>query len=127
MAHYILGLLESSEPGLVYGRYGPRLFKSWKGVQQFENLIYLLKRRPTSRQAVRQLFDSTDLEESHEDVPCGVHSAILDTRGGKLHLVVYMRSNHVVKGLPHDIFCFTMLQEMVAMNFGKSFTSRRRR
>ena len=25
-----------------------------------------------------------------------------------------MRSNDVIKGLPHDIFCFTMLQEMVA-------------
>jgi thymidylate synthase len=113
VAHYIPAYRKSSEQGLVYGGYGPRLFKSWKGVQQFENLIYLLKRRPTSRQAVLQLFDSTDLAEPHEDVPCTCTLQFL-IRGGKLHLVVYMRSNDVVKGLPHDIFCFTMLQEMVA-------------
>ena len=87
--------------------------KTWKGVQQFENLIELLKKRPTSRQAVLQLFDSTDLAKPHEDVPCTCTLQFL-MRGGKLHLVVYMRSNDVIKGLPHDIFCFTMLQEMVA-------------
>jgi hypothetical protein len=46
------------------------LFKDWKGVQQFEILIELLKQRPTSRQAVLQLFDSTDLAKPHKDVPC---------------------------------------------------------
>ena len=35
-------------------------------------------------------------------------------RDGKLHLIVYMRSNDVIWGLPHDVFCFTMLQEIVA-------------
>jgi len=39
VAHYISAYRKSSEKGLVYGGYGPRLFKSWKGVQQFENLI----------------------------------------------------------------------------------------
>jgi thymidylate synthase len=113
VAHYIPAYRKSSEKGVVYGGYGPRLFKSWKDVQQFENLVELLRKRPTSRQAVLQLFDSTDLAEPHEDVPCTCTLQFL-IRGGKLHLVVYMRSNDVIKGLPHDIFCFTMLQEMVA-------------
>src|SRR5580693_2545295 len=83
-----------SERGLVYGGYGPRLFKDWKGVQQFEILIELLKQRPTSRQAVLQLFDSTDLAKPHKDVPCTCTLQFL-MRDGKLHLVVYMRSNDV--------------------------------
>lgn len=113
VAHYIKAYQKFSERGLVYGGYGPRLFKDWKGVQQFEILIELLKQRPTSRQAVLQLFDSTDLAKPHKDVPCTCTLQFL-MRDGKLHLVVYMRSNDVIKGLPHDIFCFTMLQEMVA-------------
>jgi len=113
VAHYIKAYRNFSEGGLVYGGYGPRLFTNWKGVQQFENLIELLRQRPSSRQAVLQLFDSTDLAKPHKDVPCTCTLQFL-IRGGKLDLVVYMRSNDVIKGLPHDIFCFTMLQEIVA-------------
>jgi thymidylate synthase len=39
-------------------------------------------------------------------------------RGGALHLVAHMRSNDVYKGLPHDVFCFTMLQEVAARSLG---------
>jgi len=35
-------------------------------------------------------------------------------RNDKLVLVVYMRSNDAFLGLPHDMFCFTMLQEIIA-------------
>jgi thymidylate synthase len=35
-------------------------------------------------------------------------------RDDRLHLVVTMRSNDAYLGLPHDVFCFTMLQEIVA-------------
>jgi thymidylate synthase len=39
-------------------------------------------------------------------------------REGRLHLIVQMRSNDVVWGLPYDIFLFTMLQEMLALRLG---------
>jgi thymidylate synthase len=35
-------------------------------------------------------------------------------RGSVLHMSVTMRSNDAYLGLPHDVFCFTMLQELVA-------------
>jgi thymidylate synthase len=33
-------------------------------------------------------------------------------------MLVYMRSNDVFLGLPHDVFCFTMLQEIIAASLG---------
>jgi thymidylate synthase len=39
-------------------------------------------------------------------------------RGGLRNLVVYMRSNEAYKGLAHDIFAFTMLQEIMAREIG---------
>ena len=35
-------------------------------------------------------------------------------REGKLSMITYMRSNDLYLGFPHDIFCFTLLQELVA-------------
>jgi thymidylate synthase len=32
-----------------------------------------------------------------------------------LNLAVYMRSNDAYLGLPHDLFCFTLLQELIAL------------
>jgi thymidylate synthase len=114
--NYIEAYKKFSERGVVFGGYGPRLFKPWKGVLQFENVIKLLKARPTSRQAVLQLFDAADLAKPHKDVPCTCTLQLLQLfiRRGKLDLIVYMRSNDVITGLPHDIFCFTMLQEIAA-------------
>ena len=97
---------------MVFGGYGARLFKPWKGVLQFDNVIKLLKTRPTSRQAVIQLFDATDLAKPHKDVPCTC-TLQLFIRRGKLDLIVYMRSNDVISVF-HDMFCFTMLQEIAA-------------
>lgn len=31
-------------------------------------------------------------------------------------MLTYMRSNDAYTGLPHDVFCFTMLQEIIARN-----------
>jgi thymidylate synthase len=113
IVYYLTHYKKSDEGGRIFGAYGPRLFKRWKSVKQFENIINLLGEKPTSRRAVLQLFDSTDLTEKHEDVPCTCTLQLL-VRNGKLDLIVYMRSNDVIKGLTHDIFCFTMLQEIAA-------------
>lgn len=39
-------------------------------------------------------------------------------RNGVLHMSVTMRSNDAYLGLPHDVFCFTMIQEMMARRLG---------
>jgi thymidylate synthase len=34
-------------------------------------------------------------------------------------MVTTMRSNDAYLGLPHDVFCFTMLQEIIARSLGR--------
>jgi hypothetical protein len=45
-----------------------------------------------------------------KDVPCTISIQLL-IRDRKLHMIVNMRSNDVVWGLPYDVFSFTCLQE----------------
>jgi len=96
----------------IFGGYGPRLF-DWGGVDQIRNVISILRNKPQSRQAVVQLFDAHDLVGKHNDVPCTCTLQFM-IRRDKLLMFVNMRSNDAYWGLPHDVFCFTMLQEIVA-------------
>ncbi len=112
ISYYITEYKKYTEDDVIYGGYGPRFF-NWKGLNQVQNIIDLLKQNCNSRKAVIQLFDSQDLTEEHLDVPCTCVLQFL-IRNDTLQLVTYMRSNDVIVGLPHDIFCFTMLQEIIA-------------
>ena len=94
------------------GGYGPRLF-NWRGTNQFENVAALLDSRPHSRRAVIQLFDASDILGNNRDVPCTCTLQFM-IRDNRLNLISYMRSNDAFLGLPHDVFCFTMLQEIMA-------------
>src|SRR5258708_2323030 len=112
ISYYINEYTKLAEDGKVFGGYGPRLF-NWKGVDQIWNVTRILKTKKDSRKAVIQLFDSTDIAAEHEDVPCTCTLQFM-LRSGRLHLLTNMRSNDIYWGLPHDVFCFTMLQEIVA-------------
>ena len=112
ISYYIPRYQKFAEGDLVFGGYGPRLFDD-SGVAQVTNVIALLEERPSSRRAVIQLFDAEDIAEQHKDVPCTCVLQFL-IRKGALHMMTYMRSNDVFLWLPHDVFCFTMLQELVA-------------
>ncbi|MFO0848302.1 MAG: thymidylate synthase [Gemmataceae bacterium] len=104
---------EEEVDGSVRGAYGPRLFTAaWHN--QFESVAALLKRKPNTRQAVIQLFDNSDLAGMYKDIPCTCTLQFM-VRDAKLNLTVTMRSNDVYKGLPHDVFSFTMLQEIMAV------------
>ena len=110
---YISAYEKDSDHGLtVHGGYGPRIF-SQRGYDQLENAIRQLSEAPASRRAFIQIFNAEDNAKRHKEVPCttGLHFLL---REGKLHLIADMRSNDAYLGLPHDVFCFTMLQEMVA-------------
>ena len=97
----------------ISGAYGPRLI----GQGQIERVIDILTRKPTTRQAVLQIFDANDLASGQRDVPCTCTIQLLN-RDGKLEMVTYMRSNDVYRGFPHDVFCFTLLQEWIACRLG---------
>lgn len=110
---YIPAYAKDSDDGLtVHGGYGPRLFAQ-RGHDQLENAIAQLRASSTSRRAVIQIFDAEDNAKRHKEVPCTTTLQFL-LREGRLHLIATMRSNDAYLGLPHDVFCFTMLQEMVA-------------
>lgn len=103
--------------GTIRGAYGPRMFgKADK--DQISNVLRLLTTTPTSRRAVVQLFDSSDIAgDRYKDIPCTCSLQFL-RRSNKLHMIVTMRSNDAYLGLPHDIFTFTMLHELVARELG---------
>ena len=110
IAYYLEYYRELAEGDQIWGAYGPRLLAAGG---QLEGVVEILKRKRDSRQAVVQLFDRQDLAEAHKNVPCTCTLQFM-VRDGELHLIVYMRSNDAIWGLTHDVFCFTMLQEIVS-------------
>lgn len=116
ISYYISKYDEESEDGYTLtGAYGPRLLNYRGEHNQLSDIIALLKERPTTRRAVIQLYDASDARR--RDVPCTCTLQFL-VRDDALQLIVNMRSNDAWKGLPHDAFCFTMLQEIVARSLG---------
>lgn len=114
--YYIPKYRQYADNGIIAGGYGKRLF-DWNGINQIENIINRLKDKPESRKAVVQIFDRNDIIELFNDVACTCSLQFM-VRENKLHLITYMRSNDACLGLPHDIFCFTMIQEIVARTIG---------
>jgi thymidylate synthase len=114
---YIGHYRKFAQDGRLYGAYGPRLFGAQGGINQIENVTDLLRRRSWSRRAVIQLFDARDLTQDFPEIPCTT-TLQFHLRSGVLHLSTCMRSNDAYWGLPHDVFCFTMLQEMIARRLG---------
>lgn len=115
ITYYIPGYAkEAEEDGHIHGAYGPRLF-ALSGINQVENVISLLTANPTSRRAAIQLFDASDIAgpQRYNDIPCTCTMQFM-IRDKRLNMVTYMRSNDAFLGLPHDIFTFTMLQEIIA-------------
>lgn len=104
---------DMEEDGTIHGGYGPRLFGTGSDAR-LQTVIDSLKSNPASRRAVVQIFDHKDLgPDRYKDIPCTCTLQFL-LRDGQVHLVVNMRSNDAYLGLPHDVFAFTMLQELVA-------------
>lgn len=121
VAYYIPKYRDEAENGKVRSAYGPRLMKQ-RGVNQIESVIKLLRDKSDTRRAAIQLFDAEDLEQTHKEVPCTCTLQFL-LRRGRLQLLAYLRSNDVFKGLAHDAFCFTMIQEFVARKLGADLGS----
>jgi thymidylate synthase len=116
ISYYLKQYEEYADGDVIYGGYGPRLF-NWGGLNQVANITRLLKQKPTTRRAVVQIFDANDIVAEPEEIPCTCTLQFM-VRSKKLHMFVSMRSNDVLWGLPHDLFCFTMLQEIIARDLG---------
>ena len=110
--YYIPGYRTYANGDQIFGAYGPRLANEG-GQHQIANVVQRLREHPHSRRAVVQLFRASDLVSRANDIPCTCTLQFL-RRQNVLHMLTNMRSNDAYTGLPHDIFAFTMLQEIVA-------------
>jgi thymidylate synthase len=114
---YVAEYENDAVDGALEGAYGPRLLAMRGQIDQFESIDRLLRRNPGSRRAVIQLFNAEDIADEHREIPCTT-TLQFHQREGLLHLSVTLRSNDAYWGLPHDVFCFTMIQEMMARRLG---------
>lgn len=128
--YYVAGYHEFSDDGTTLnGAYGRRLFGEARRngdaqiKDEWQRVIDTLKAEPGSRNAIVQIYANSDGAlkgpegKKSKDIPCTctVHFVI---RRRQLHLHVHMRSNDVFLGLPHDVFAFSMLQEIAARELG---------
>lgn len=114
---YVSAYSHEAIDDIIEGAYGPRLLAMRGSINQLDNIHRLLSEKPGSRRAVIQLFNAEDIATDHKEIPCTT-TLQFHLREGLLHLSVSMRSNDAYWGLPHDVFCFTMLQEMIARRLG---------
>lgn len=124
IGHYINDYVDFSDDGglTANGAYGPRLFLPHRWARgeegdQWQRVIDTLRLRPGSRNAIVQIFSNSDAERKSNDIPCTCTIHLL-VRRSRLQMHVHMRSNDAFLGLPHDIFSFTMLQEIAARELG---------
>jgi thymidylate synthase len=115
--YYISNYVKESEDEVtIYGAYGPRLF-DFRNNNQIANVIALLRKNPNTRRAVIQIFDSDDIACERKEIPCTTTFQFM-VRDNRVHMLTTMRSNDAYLGLPHDVFCFSMLQEIIARSLG---------
>ena len=106
--------------GAIEDAYGPRLIGTGefgRSFRQIDRVIDRLQRRPDTRRAVIAVLEPSDLEPGRSEAPCTTALQFIRRRE-HLHLVAMMRSNDAYWGFPHDVFCFTMMQELVARALG---------
>jgi thymidylate synthase len=101
-----------------HGAYGYRLRRQF-GFDQIERAYQVLKHNPDTRQVVLQIWSATidlphdDGSPMERDIPCNLMS-ILKVRNGRLEWMQIMRSNDLIRGVPHNFVQFTTLQEVMA-------------
>jgi hypothetical protein len=109
---------EFSDDGEAYNAaYGHR-WRNHFGRDQLDEVIQLLRRDPSTRQAVIQMWDSADLSRKTKDKACNTQ-LIFDVRQDRLNMTVFNRSNDIWWGAyGANAVHFSVLQEFVAAATG---------
>ena len=98
----------------VNSNYGYCLMHKF-GFNQIEQALIQLRDNPNSRQVVLHIKEARDLiNNPTKDLNCTVCLQLF-VREGKLYMTTYMRSNDLWMGFPYDVFQFTCLQTLLAM------------
>lgn len=106
--------------GSFFSNYGEYLFNA-PGVKW---VIECLIRDPLSRQAIIPLLNSDCLFQENKDVIC-TNSIGFRIRDGKLNMSVSMRSQDVIFGWTNDLFCFSLIHELILRILQKSISKLR--
>ncbi len=104
----------SDDGETVNSNYG-HCIKYKFGFDQWLYVKNLLVSNPNTRQAVIHI--KTADNKPSKDVNCTVCLQFF-IREGKLYLTTYMRSNDLWMGFPYDVFQFTNMQVLMAMELG---------
>lgn len=104
-------------PGIAY-TYGQRL-RDHDGVDQIQNIIDLIKRRPFSKKmlAVTAKVKEDWTEVNKGDTPCLTH-VLFSVQDGKLFMTTHFRSQDMVHGWPRNVFSLRKMQKMVSEETG---------
>jgi thymidylate synthase len=99
--------------------YGAKIFRGRASSEsQWHLVMRTLRSDPSSRRAILAFSHRTEMDALRSrDMNCATTLQFF-VRAGKLEAIATMRSNDVLLGLPYDIFLFTMLQEMMAVELG---------
>ncbi|WP_247542437.1 thymidylate synthase [Bradyrhizobium sp. 146] len=98
--------------------YGMRMFQPRPGLDQISGILQELRKRKQSRRATVAVFHPEDaVRQGSADIPCtfGLNFLIRD---GQLYSTTIMRSNNAVQLLPFNLFEFSMLAEVIAVEAG---------
>ena len=124
LAQFNARMAEYSDDGTSYhGAYGYRLrFATAK--DQLQEVITRLRKEPSSRQAVLQLWNvDADLNAHTKDLPCNI-AVMLKVRDRKLLTTVVNRSNDIILGLyGANAVQFSVLHEYLAAAIGAEMGS----
>jgi len=97
--------------------YGYR-WRQHFGRDQLDEVIKMLRREPSTRQAVIQMWDSADLSKKTKDKACNTQ-VVFDVRQNRLNMTVFNRSNDIWWGAyGANAVHFSILQEFVAAATG---------
>ena len=103
----------ADKEGFVNSNYGWQ----WERNDQLDYVVDLLKHNPKTRQAAISIYDRKEGYMYDNDTPC-TYAVQFTIIGQKLNMCVTMRSNDLWYGFCNDQYCFSKLQELVAMKTG---------
>jgi thymidylate synthase len=97
----------SDDGEFMSGAYGPKI------VDQMKYIVDSLEKDRDSRQAYLNIW--RERPGQSKDIPCTCGMQFL-IRKNKLHMIVNMRSNDVVKGFTYDVFTFSMVAKAIQLS-----------
>lgn len=101
------------EDGTVNSNYGWQWFRN----NQIAHVIHKLLSDKETRQAALSIYDGKEIDKYEKDTPC-TYAIQFTVVNNKLNMSVLMRSNDLWYGFCNDQYCFSYLQELIALLVG---------